>query len=324
MTLYVDPRHTGHFGIARYAAEVLPRLGLGERPLELHLDAMSPRAYLEKGWRRPSAADLIYSPAFWTGRSVARQVLTVHDLIYLHARGRDAALQRLYLERLVKPALRRSGHVFTVSESSADDLRSWLGPTVTVHVTGNACSPVFTPAGPAYESSRRYVLYVGNAKAHKNLALLAGAMARMPDRDLVVVSGEADVVARTMSAHGVADRTTILSGLGDAELAACYRGAEVLAMPSTVEGFGLPALEAICSGTPVAHLGSCRAVAEVVGRDGAASDSATGAEEYADAIRRAAGLGRVARDRPDWAHVADRVRAGLVLIAPDLVGNDVD
>ncbi|MCL2541992.1 MAG: glycosyltransferase family 4 protein [Nocardioidaceae bacterium] len=314
MTLYVDRRHVGHFGIGRYAVEVLPRLGLDHRPLALTRDPMMPLSVVERGWRAPRRRDLIYSPAFWTGSSRAPQVLTVHDLIYL--REGAGTTRRLYYERLVAPAARRSGHVLTVSDTSAGELRDWLGDGVEVHVTGNGCSETFTPEGPARAADRPYVLYVGTTKPHKNVGLLVDALAELPDLDLVAITADGKELSRMIRARDLSGRARVVEPVADAELASCYRGAAVLALPSTLEGFGLTALEAICCGTPVAHLRSCAAVAEVVGSDGVGSEADP--SSYAEAIRLAAAMPRVARSRPDWSDVARRVREALIEIAPEL------
>lgn len=114
MTLYVDERYTGHHGIARYATEVLSRLQLDWERLPVGGNPTSPRAVLDRGWRVPHSEDLIYSPGFGSGFSWARQILTIHDLIHFHGKGSRARAQRAYYERVVRLAIRRAGHVFTL------------------------------------------------------------------------------------------------------------------------------------------------------------------------------------------------------------------
>jgi glycosyltransferase involved in cell wall biosynthesis len=89
----------------------------------------------------------------------------------------------------------------------------------------------------------------------KNLLLVIRALAGLPGVPLVVVgrrSGPyAREVDRAVSAHRMEDRVRFLASVSSAELAALYRLAAVFVYPSRFEGFGIPILEAITSGTPV-------------------------------------------------------------------------
>lgn len=286
VTVYVDQRYVGRHGIARYAQEVLGRLDLPVQSLPVGKEPTSPAAVTERGWRIPRADDLIYSPGFGAGWAKAPVFLTVHDLIHLQvgAGGAKAVAHRLYYERVVKPTIKRAGHVFTVSETSAEAIRQWLDDEgVEIHNTGNGCSEAFTTQGPAHRRERPYVLAVSNVKPHKNPRAIVETMRHLPDLDLVIVTGDvADFRALAQEA-GVVDRTSVISGLDDRRLASYYRGAVAVLFPSLLEGFGLPALESVACGTPVVHFAGCRAVAEIV--DAECLSSPNRPEEYAARIQ---------------------------------------
>lgn len=310
--LYVDDRYRGAHGIGRYASEVLPRLRPAGRMLQLD---GSPHAPLD-AFRALPCLDgdaLVYSPGYGALLRAPRQVLTVHDLIQLQVPWPGRAKFFAYYAGPVRRTIRRAGVVLTVSQTSADAIRAWLrDDAVQVVNAGNGCSEAFRPDGPAAAASDPYVLFVGNLRAHKNLDVVLRALVLAPDVLLRAVVPErevADAAARA-AALGVGNRVTWLHGIDDERLAELYRGAAATVMPSTIEGFGLPALESIACGTPVVFWRGCAAVGEIVGDRGWAMDSATDVEEWAGALTAATeGPRRVEppRGAHDWDRVAETV-----------------
>lgn len=104
-----------------------------------------------------------------------------------------------------------------------------------------------------------YILYVGNLKPHKNVSCLLRAFALLrerraiPHRLLIVGSDKKGTssLALESSQLGISDSTDFISGVEQGLLPKVYAGADVLVMPSRIEGFGLPVLEAMSCGTPV-------------------------------------------------------------------------
>lgn len=272
--VYIDTRWGREYkryginnGIARYAREIIPRLNIQwtalDRPLRpsAAVDVINPyRA------RLPRSA-LLYTPGYSAGVTTCTQLLTIHDLTHLRTQyARLPYLKRAYYEGVVKPAVRRARHVLTVSETSAEDLRNWLDDeSVTVHNAAIGCSSAFKQEGPACSFDRPYFLYVGNFKAHKNPRILFEAMVSFHDHLLVVVAADPDVAdARALAEqYGLVDRLKIRTAVSDTALAALYRGADALVFPSRWEGFGLPVLEALMSGTKVVYQRSATSVAEI-------------------------------------------------------------
>jgi glycosyltransferase involved in cell wall biosynthesis len=120
-----------------------------------------------------------------------------------------------------------------------------------------------------------YILFVGTLEPRKNIPMLLTAYAMMRSRHdiktpLILVGGRGwlyDEVFDTIRNLSLEDHVRHLEGVSDAELVHLYHGAGVLASPSTYEGFGLPALEAMHCGCPViASEGG--SLPEVVGQAG--------------------------------------------------------
>jgi glycosyltransferase involved in cell wall biosynthesis len=285
--ILVDYRWTGLNGIARFSREVLPRLDFEHkkltagRPLST-LDMLQLPSHLR-------GSKLFFSPGFNGAISETKQILTVHDLIHLQVPDESSILKRLYFERVVKPAVLKAGAVLTVSETSKMFLDEWLGSAnVIVHNVGNGCSPVFSP-GTSLMRFNNTILYVGNMKAHKNFEVVIRACKKVKDLTLVVVTNEVMIANRLIQQAGIKNRVSVLSNVPEEDLANLYRKSAALVMPSTIEGFGLPALEAIRCGTPVIFYSGCASVKEIVGNFGLPLDDPSDEDLWASAIEIALG-----------------------------------
>jgi glycosyltransferase involved in cell wall biosynthesis len=210
-------------------------------------------------------------------RGTGRSVLTVHDLSF----ERDPALMprkdRLVFKAVVPRAARRAATVLTVSERTRHDLRELYGvPDEKIVVTPNGVDPAFTPSTGMAQGD--YVLVVGAVQQRKNpLAALAAAEAvGLP---LVVAGPRKDeALARELERRGA----RVVGYVEQDELRRLYQGAACLVQPSRYEGFGLPVLEAMASGTPVVAVPE-PALQEVAGEAAVWADEAG----LADGIRQA-------------------------------------
>jgi glycosyltransferase involved in cell wall biosynthesis len=196
-----------------------------------------------------------------------RKVVTVHDLIYARFPEAHSGIRDKGMRVLVPRAARRSDRVIADSLSTRDDLIEMLGvPAARIDVVPLGLGGVKRAVALSERETRarfelgerRVVLSLSAKRPHKNLLALIGALARIPSerRPLLVLPGyptwhEAELRSRALAA-GVAEDVRFLSWLSGEELEGLWALAEAFVFPSLYEGFGLPVLEAMARGVPVA------------------------------------------------------------------------
>jgi glycosyltransferase involved in cell wall biosynthesis len=191
-------------------------------------------------------------------------VVTIHDLIFERHPELYAPVDRRIYRLKFRSAARRARLVIAASAETKRDLVERYGVDAEkIRIVYQVCHPAFrAPRDPAAEEALRarlglpasFVLQVGTIERRKNLLLTARAVAGLDGVHLVAV-GRPTAYAREVEAFargaGLAGRLRMLRGLTMAEIATLYRLATVATYPSFVEGFGIPVLEAMASGTPV-------------------------------------------------------------------------
>jgi glycosyltransferase involved in cell wall biosynthesis len=216
-----------------------------------------------------AGVDLVHSMAstapLW-GRF--RRVVTVHDLIYARFPEAHAGLRDKGMRVLVPGAVRRSHRVIADSQSTREDLMELLGvspervdvvPLGLGMVRRNEPPPAERDVRTRFElGERRVVLSLSAKRRHKNLLALIGALSRIPpeDRPVLVLPGyptahESELRARAGSL-GIAEDVRFPAWVSSAELEGLWSIARAFVFPSLYEGFGLPVLEAMARGVPVA------------------------------------------------------------------------
>jgi glycosyltransferase involved in cell wall biosynthesis len=213
--------------------------------------------------RRSGVNDLFWSPHYDAALMASGQlVVTIHDMFHLaepHARGARALARRAYARAMYEAVRRRAAGIMYDSHFTFSEMERLVG-----RPRGRAIVvPVGIDAGWAQAEQleaphpRRYLLFVGNVKPHKNLRVLIDALsligADLP-HDLVVIGRregmltvDADIAAHAAS---LGSRVHFVGEVPTDLLRAYVRHADTLVFPSLYEGFGLPPLEAMMAGCP--------------------------------------------------------------------------
>jgi len=270
-------------------------------------------------------------------------VVTIHDLIHLDKRwGAASVLGRLYARVMLRSAVRRAARILADSEATARELARHLGVSrdkVSVIYPAPSAAFLGCDAGPdRLDEFRRemalpsdYLLTIGLYKRHKNLELVFEAIQTYSENEgiplPVVMAGtqekERPALANRLAQMGIAGRVRVLDRLPNDRMPWLYKGARAVVLPSWIEGFGLPVVEAQAVGTPVVA-SRVEAIVEAAG-DGALffdpHDAADLARQVRTAIRDGEVRGRlIAQGRRNVERFSWRESARKVLAIYEEVG----
>jgi glycosyltransferase involved in cell wall biosynthesis len=194
-----------------------------------------------------------------------RRVVTIHDLIYRIYPEAHFGLRAKGMSVLVPLAGRRSDRVIAPSQATRDDLVRLLGLSSTkIDVVPEGVDGVTAAGTPETELRGRFglgdrsvVLTASAMRPHKNLRRLLDAWALLSEeRPVLVLAGYRTEHEEELRAHagslGLAGDTRFVGWVSSADLEGLYRLASSFVFPSLYEGFGLPVLEAMARGLPVA------------------------------------------------------------------------
>lgn len=218
--------------------------------------------------------------------------ITVDKRLDLAGRGRLERLSksRWYgFVRMQGRVARHAGPLITVSESSKNDIcRDFRVRPGSVHIVPlGVDTRLFRPGAAGGRIRGRIVTVMSADSPLKGLPTLLRAVAKVAtERDvhLIVVGTPAAATRSRAAQHGLGDRVTFTSGLPDQEYARLLSSAEIAVVPSLYEGFSLPAVEHMASGTPLIA-SRAGALPEVSG-DAALLVTPGDPEELAAALRR--------------------------------------
>jgi glycosyltransferase involved in cell wall biosynthesis len=203
---------------------------------------------------RGAKIDLYYAPSFLLPAfpGARSEVICVHDLAWRLLPTTKSRRFRAYMNRRMPAALKRAARIVCVSYATEEDLldqyRFIKGERVRV-VHNGVDLEIFRPDPEEKREDVPYLAVVGNQDGRKNIDTLLEAFpifrARMRAFRLVMV-GPGEPPAQRPPA------VDVLGYLEERQLASLYRSALMVVQPSLYEGFGLPVLEAMACGTPVA------------------------------------------------------------------------
>jgi glycosyltransferase involved in cell wall biosynthesis len=211
-----------------------------------------------------AGVDLVHSLATTApGWGRFARVTTVHDLQYRTIPEAHFGLRGLGMRVLVPLAARRSDRVIAISEATKADIMRYLhlpeGRIDVVHQgLGRHPGVAPRPVDGLELGERRLLLTAAAKRPHKNLAALLEALALLPagERPLLVLPGYPtpyeEELRHRADALGLGGDARFLGWMDDAEMEWLYARADAFVFPSLAEGFGLPVLEAMARGVPVA------------------------------------------------------------------------
>jgi alpha-1,3-rhamnosyl/mannosyltransferase len=288
-------------GVRRYVSELVPALLAIGAPLDLVALGGRPESvpaglrHVPESWHPPTnlgwaavglpraarraAVDLIHAPAYTAPLDAAvPTVLTIHDVSY-ERHPEWYPYRRDWLRRaFYRRSARTAAHVLTDSEFSKREIAAAYGipldritvaPLAASRAFGGAASTMALPGGAVVP----YLLHVGDLHERRNLAVvvhgLFDARRRLDTSSLTLVlagidRGIGDRLAAMATARGAPEAVVRLGEVSEPALRALYCSAAALVYPSRYEGFGLPLVEAMASGTPVIA-SRAASIPEVVG-----------------------------------------------------------
>lgn len=206
---------------------------------------------------------IFHSPSFVSSPFIKnKMIMTIHDLNHIKFPEFYSCFHKYYYKYIVKNSAKKSSKILTVSNFSKAELVEWLNcKEDKIVITYNGIDRKFLNntiesneyVKEKYNLPSRYILYIGNMKKHKNLKRLIDAMPLLNDRNIKLVINNkcTDEISRRIKLLGIEERIKFIGFIDEEDLPSIYNQSEVFVFPSLYEGFGLPPLEALMSGTRV-------------------------------------------------------------------------
>ncbi len=313
-TIAIDARKALDFGIGTYIRMLIKHLALldksnryylitdssqdnkifGDLPENFILHPVNVKPYSFKELTlfsvtlKQLGADLYHATHYSTPLFIfTKFVVTIHDIIHLlFPHFLPSQVAYYYARFIIQRNITRSDRVIAVSATTKQDLITHMNCNQDkIRVIYNGVEDIFFKEYSTEEShrwletlgiKRPYILFVGNAKPHKNVDMILRAYAQALsimnfEESMVLVGGFEQSLPRIKAlskALGIEERINVVGYVASEALPHIYRKATLLFYPSLYEGFGLPLLEAMACGTPVitSNLSALRELGEGVAK----------------------------------------------------------
>lgn len=229
-------------------------------------------------WKKVPRCDLFWSPYMnipFIRTKAKKQVVTLHDVFHIANPQYYSKLKQIAIAPYYFFSTRNSNLILTVSQFSKSEIQKYFGKGIAnkVSVVYNGCE-IQEDNIAAKNIGKKYFLFVGSIKPHKNLknALLGFKELENDDYRFIIVgkkegfiTGDSEVFNLVNQINKEREKVLFTGNIDDQELYAWYKGASALVMPSLYEGFGLPIVEAMHFNIPI--IASNIPVLKEIGKD---------------------------------------------------------
>ena len=223
---------------------------------------------------RRDGCDILHAPTYVSPlRATVPVVLTVYDVIALTHPKFATPFNRLHYGALLKRCIAHAGHIIVPSEAVRQEVARQVPRSASrTTVIPLAVEPIFlvehdaatqSAARVRYKLPERYLLFVGNFEPKKNLKNVLAALTQIPDAPPLVVAGGGRAWSRykiekiiAQDFPSLAQRVIAPGYVPRCDLPVLYALSTAFVFPSLAEGFGIPVLEALASGTAVVASGA--------------------------------------------------------------------
>jgi glycosyltransferase involved in cell wall biosynthesis len=191
------------------------------------------------------------------------KVVTIHDVIFMRYHEYYTAFDRKMYEKKFRYACKMADKIITVSKQTADDCIRFLdADTQKIEIGYQSCEPMFfapvteNNISENYDLPNKFILNIGTIEERKNLLNLVKALKFIDDDISLVAIGRKTFftvqIEEYIKENNLSHRVKLMHNVPFSDFPALYSAASAFVYPSVFEGFGIPVLEALAVGIPIA------------------------------------------------------------------------